>query len=868
MPAKKSGGRKLTPMMQQYFEVRRQLPENTVLLFRLGDFYEMFEQDAEDGARLLGITLTHRNGQKMAGIPYHAADSYVQKLLNQGVKVAIVDQMEAPRPGQLVKRELTRILTPGTALEDHQVDARSGHFLLAVELQRGEIAASWLDLSTGEFQVAHEQQPENLLSMLSSLRPREIIIPDGGWQRWAQQPDLDAFMEHLQRLRDTVSCSEVPEYYFDRMEGARLVMETLGVLNLDGFGIEKDHAGLGAAGALLIYANENLRASPENLSRIRAYQSGHTLLLDPATQRNLEIFRSSSNTRQGSLLNAMDRTVTSPGARLLEHFLTEPTLDLAEIRRRSQCVAEFLEAPQFAAELQEYLKGVRDLPRILGRLRNRLRNPRELGAVRDTLRQLPMIRQVLDSYDGIALQGLANQVDDYPQLCGLLESALAEDLPNQLQDGNYIADEYDEDLDHYRSLARDSQQWLIDLERKERERTGIKNLRIKQNSAFGYFIEITKSNLANVPDDYRRRQTVANAERFVTDDLKEKEKEIAHADEKALDREEELFRELVNVVLEHADELEATAHALSELDVYAGWAKLAREADYCQPQLDESTELKIEAGRHPVVEQMMRDARIKGLPGQNDFVPNDTQLNSGEEQIAIITGPNMAGKSTYIRQVALIVLMAQVGCWVPAQKCRIGLVDRIFSRVGASDELSRGNSTFMVEMNETANILNHTTERSLIILDEIGRGTSTYDGLSIAWAVVENLHGATVLDDGSIELNGGFGPAGPRTLFATHYHELTQIDRQLPRVRNYSVAVKEWNDQIIFVRQVQRGAADRSYGIQVARLAGLPGTVIERAKRILTKLESEDTSHNVLRQRFKKLKEGEKTGEVPQLELF
>ncbi|MDP0501647.1 MAG: DNA mismatch repair protein MutS [Verrucomicrobiota bacterium JB022] len=868
MSAKKSDGRKLTPMMQQYMEVRRQLPTNTLLLFRLGDFYEMFEEDAEEGARLLGITLTNRNGQKMAGIPFHAADTYVQKVLNQGVKVAIVDQMETPRPGQLVKRELTRILTPGTAIEDHQMDARSGHYLLAIEIYKGEIYASWLDLSTGEFQVAHEEKPDNLLSVLSSLRPRELIIADGAWQRWGQQPDLDPFLEHLQRLRDGTSCSEVPEYYFDRMEGARLVMETLGVLNLDGFGLETSHPGLGAAGALLIYANENLRAAPENLNRIRAYRSTTTLLLDPSTQRNLEIFRSSTNTRQGSLLAAMDRTVTAPGARLLEQFLTEPTLDLAEIRRRSQCVAEFLEAPQFAAELQEYLKGVRDLPRILGRLRNRLRNPRELGAIRDTLRQLPMIRAVLDSYDGIVLQGLANRIDDYEQLCGVLDAGLAEELPNDLRDGNYIANEYDEDLDHYRSLARDSQQWLIDLEQQERERTGIKNLRIKQNSAFGYFIEITKSNLQHVPDDYRRKQTVANAERYVTDDLKEKEQEIAHADEKALEREQELFRELVTVVLDHAEELETTAQALAELDVYAGWAKLARECDYCQPKLDESTELVIDGGRHPVVEQMMRAARVKGLPGQHDFVPNDTLLNSGDEQIAIITGPNMAGKSTYIRQVALIVLMAQVGCWVPAQKCRIGLVDRIFSRVGASDELARGNSTFMVEMNETANILNHATERSLIILDEIGRGTSTYDGLSIAWAVVEHLHGARALEDSNIELLGDFGSAGPRTLFATHYHELTQIDRQLTRVRNYSVAVKEWNDQIIFVRQVQRGAADRSYGIQVARLAGLPVSVIDRAKRILAKLESEDTSHNVLRQRFKKIKEGEKTGEEPQLELF
>jgi DNA mismatch repair protein MutS len=507
-----------------------------------------------------------------------------------------------------------------------------------------------------------------------------------------------------------------------------------------------------------------------------------------------------------------------------------------------------------ASEIQEYLRGVRDLPRILGRLRNGLRNPREVGAIRLTLHQLPHIRSVLDQFDGPALGQILARVETFPDLRDRLDRALHEALPTQLQEGDYIADGYDDTLDQLRHLARNSQSWLADFEAAEIERTGIRSLKIKFNNAFGYFIEVTKSNLSQVPHNYIRRQTVTNAERFYTPELREKEKEILGAQDKSIAREEVLFGELVATLLDHADALEATAEALAEVDVLVGWARLAREWSYCRPVLDESGRIEIEGGRHPVVEQMMRAQRLKGLPGEHDFVPNDTFLSSNGEQIAVITGPNMAGKSTYIRQVALITLMAQIGAWVPAKSCRIGLVDRIFSRVGASDELAQGNSTFMVEMNETANILNNASARSLIILDEIGRGTSTYDGLSIAWAVVEYLHGES--------------DQGPRTLFATHYHELTQIAGELPRIRNYSVAVKEWNDQIIFVRQVQPGAADRSYGIQVARLAGLPDSVIQRAKVILERLEADDSSHNILRRRMEARRRGTPEKELPQLELF
>lgn len=852
----KSGSKPgVTPMMQQYLDVKRGLPTNTVLLFRLGDFYEMFHDDAEEGARILGITLTQRQGYPMAGIPYHAAQSYIQKILAAGVKVAIVDQMEMPQPGKIVKRALTRILTPGTTLEDHQVEARRNQFLLAVDLSADGLAAAWLDLTTGRYEVAHAARPADLVPVMSSLGAREVLIPEGRSATWAADPDLADAVDLLDQVTVGLPRSELPDYQFDIESGAEEVRRALKVLSLEGFGIAKGHAALGCAGALIAYATETLCQKPENLTRLGEYRTAGSLLLDPATQRNLEIFRSSQGQREGSLIAAIDRAMTAPGARLLEEYLSAPSLDLGELKRRQGIVGELLSAPGFTSEIREYLKRVRDIPRILGRLQNRLRNPRELGAIRESLSMFPDIQTVCRQVEGADMAGLAERIVAFPELLATLESGLADNLPTKIDDGGYIRDGFSEKLDELRNLATNSKEWITAFEQREQERTGIKNLRIRYSGAFGYSIEVTKTNLDLVPDDYTRKQTMKNAERFVTAELKEKEREILNADEKIIALEEDLFRELVNKVLAEADRLRGVAEALAELDLFAGWAQLAREWDYCQPELDESDTIDIEEGRHPVVEQMMRGER-HGLAGSNAFVPNDTLLSASGEQIALITGPNMAGKSTYIRQVALITLMAQVGCWVPAKSCRIGLVDRIFSRVGASDELARGNSTFMVEMNETANIINNTTDRSLIILDEIGRGTSTYDGLSIAWAVVEHLHG----DKGS--------EAGPRTLFATHYHELTQIASQLGRVCNYCVSVKEWNDEIVFVRQVVRGAADRSYGIQVARLAGLPPTIISRAKAILEKLEADDSSHNLIRKQMKRRKADPGAEADGQLSLF
>ncbi|MBP8963463.1 MAG: DNA mismatch repair protein MutS [Opitutaceae bacterium] len=818
---------KLTPMMQQYFEVKRGLPRDTLLLFRLGDFYELFFDDAVEASRLLGLTLTKRQNYPMAGLPYHASDTYVSKILAAGKKVAICEQQEATKPGKLVKRELTRILTPGTTLAANQLDAQRNHYLAALSLDRAGLHAAWLDLTTGEFRVATDPRPENLLPVLTALDPRELLIPEGELARWAATPHDQVAIHSLHQFCTSRLCTDLPGFHFETDAGAKTVMDALGVLNLQGFGLEQTHPALGPAGAVVHYATDNLCAKPENLRSLQEYRSARTLLLDPATLRNLEIFQPIRGGREGSLLAAINRTSTAAGARLLERWLAAPTLDLPEIARRQAIVGELVDQPTRAASLRESLSQVRDIPRILGRLQNRLRNPRELGGVRDTLVQLPTLRAELAAAGGLLDSTLGQRLADLPALRDLLTRALADELPADVADGHFIRPGHDAELDRLRSLTTDNKTWLSDLERGEQERTGIKSLKVRFNSVFGYYIEITKANLHLVPADYIRKQTTVGGERYVTEELKQKEKEIFHAEENALARERELFAGLVAAILDESLALAQTADALAELDVLAGWAALARDWDYCRPELDEGEVFEIVEGRHPVVEQMLKSER-NGLAGMQAFVPNDTLLATDDAQILLLTGPNMAGKSTYIRQVALIALLAQVGCWVPAKRCRLGLVDRIFSRVGASDDLARGNSTFMVEMNETANILNHATDRSLIILDEIGRGTSTYDGLSIAWAVVEHLHR---------------DPArGPRTLFATHYQELTQLDKHLPRLRNFSVAVKEWNDEIVFVRRVIPGAADRSYGIQVARLAGLPLSVIDRAKVILGKLESDDTS--------------------------
>ncbi len=802
---------KETPMQKQYREIREKLAPGTLLLFRLGDFYEVFGEDAEIASKVLGLTLTKRHETPMAGLPHHAATTYVNRLLAAGWKVAICDQMEAPVAGKLVRRGLSRILTPGTALEDAQLDSRRGNYLAAIHWDKHGWHAAWLDVSTADFRLATDTTPHRLLPLLHSVSPREIILPEGLEVSAEYREALEVFLQGR-------ATSRLPGWNFDIEAGARLVSQTLSVHGLAGFGLTDQHPALGAAGAVLGYVTDSLCDRPKNLFRIIETKLGSSVLLDAASSRNLELFATSNGVREGSLLAAIDRTETPAGARQLALWLAEPSTELSVIHARQAAIGELVKHPGASARIGESLRGIRDIPRILARLQNRLRNPRELGGIRDTLKSMPAIKEELVALPGKAMEGYHVRINLQTELLQKLAQALAEELPVDLTEGGALRTGYDAELDRLRALASDSKSWIADFERNEQTRTGIKSLKVRYNGNFGYAIEITKANLPSIPADYIRKQTMVNAERFTTEELRTKEREVLRADEQALSRETELFQALLAKVIEHTEELLLTAGTLAEIDVLRGWAELAREAKWTRPDVDDSDTLEIEQGRHPVVEQM-----LNARPGAGSFVPNDTRLSSSGEQIALLTGPNMAGKSTYIRQVALISLLAHLGAWVPALSARIGLIDRIFCRVGASDELSRGNSTFMVEMNETSNILNNATVRSLVVLDEIGRGTSTYDGISIAWAVAEHLHGA--------------GAEGPRTLFATHYHELTKLSGSLPRLRNWSVAVKEWKDEIVFVRRVVPGAADRSYGIQVARLAGMPPSVVTRAREILAGLE-------------------------------
>lgn len=808
-----------TPMMQQYEALRQRLPANTLLLFRLGDFYELFDEDAKTGARVLGITLTQRHGTPMAGIPYHAASSYIPKILAAGLKVGICEQLEPPQAGKLVKRSLTRILSPGTLLEEDQVATSQNTYMAALSFQQDVFCLAWLDVTTGDFQVAKDTILENVLPILYALDPKEMILPEGVFYRQLEALPPGVGKEQFFSLCHNRIVTELAPSHFSLVGAGEKIARALKVLSLEGFGLSTDDPSLASAAALLDYATENLCALPQNLYGIRLYSAQAALLLDPSTLRHLEIFKNSKNTSEGSLFQAMNATVTPAGSRLLEQYLAAPSQDLAIISYRQDCVRAFVEAPSCAKALESLLASTRDLIRILSRLQNNLRNPRELGGVRDTLRQLPPLIQELASLKAPALDPLKVKIHPFDNLYLLLQDALAESLPNNLLEGGYIRDAYRAELDELRLSSHKQREWLTKLETEEQAKTGIRALKVRYNEAYGYFIEISKSNLGLVPSHYIRKQTLTTGERFYTPELKEKEKEILYAREKSIALELSLFKDLVQAVLAEATPLLETAQALAELDLYLAWAKLARQWNYTCPIVDDSCVLEIEEGRHPVLEQALAKKANTGKP----FVPNDTDLCSLEKPMMLITGPNMAGKSTYIRQVALICLMAHVGAWVPAKRCRIGLIDRIFSRIGASDELSKGYSTFMVEMTETANILNHASSRSLIVLDEIGRGTSTYDGLSIAWSVLEYLHKQP--------------QPSPKTLFATHYQELTQLETALPGLKNYHVAVQEWEEEIIFLHQLRPGAAHRSYGIEVARLAGLPKTVIDRAGTILKALE-------------------------------
>ncbi len=793
-----------TPMMQQYRALKSQIPADALLLFRLGDFYELFFEDAKTGSELLDLTLTQRQNIPMCGMPFAASEGYIARLIKAGRRVALGDQVEAPRPGQLVRREISRIISPGSVLDHNVLAAKQNNFCAALVHSQGRYGLACLDLSTGEFQAGEAPRVEDALDWLARLRPSELVIP-GGFL-WPKEGE-SLVVEHEGWAFDT--------------ETARLTLrEHFQTQSLDGFGLGSLPLAVGAAGGLLHYLTQELRRSLDHVKRITTFQRDDILVIDPITQRNLDLIDSPKGAAsEATLLSAIDRTVTSAGGRLLRRWLLNPIRNRAILRQRQSAVGHWREEELARETLRAQLREIRDLERLIGRLCQGSGNARDLAALKISLARLPKIRETLAEIELPLVQSLAAQIVPQPELVALFESALVDEPSLALKEGGMIRTGFRPDLDELHAAGTEGKAWLARLQQREQERTGIKSLKIRFNQVFGYYLEVTHSQAANVPADYIRKQTLANAERFVTPELKEMEGKILGAEERSHQLEYEIFLELRQAAVARVEIIQAAARALSELDILAGWGALAQERNYVRPELTDEIELEIEEGRHPVLEQLLLGER---------FIPNDTRLEPAAQRLIILTGPNMAGKSTYIRQVALIAILGHLGCFVPAQRAKIGALDRVFTRVGASDDLSRGQSTFMVEMNETANILHHATERSLVILDEIGRGTSTFDGLSIAWAVAEHLH----------------DHAKALTLFATHYHELTELAVSRPSIKNFSVAVREWNDQVIFLRKIVAGGADKSYGIQVARLAGLPASVVERAKEVLRLLEEEqlDTS--------------------------
>ncbi len=829
----------LTPMMQQYRRVKHQIPPDALLLFRLGDFYEMFFDDAKIGSQLLNLALTNRNGVPMCGIPHHAAETYIGKLLRQGRKVAICDQLEEAKPGKLVNRDVTQILSPGTHFDAHLLHAERNNFLAAI-CGGDKFGLALVDLTTGDFKVTELLSVEQLHNELTRTRPAEIIVP----AEW-----FDEAKSLLTQLALPITPHD--GWTFERETAFFTLRDHFKTQSLDGFGAGALSVGIGAAGAALHYLQQSLRRSTSHIHRLTVYSVSDFMVLDATTQRNLELLESARSDRRHTLIGCMDRTLTPMGARLLREWLTRPLKDVEQIRSRQEVIATFCDAPGILTDFREQLHGVRDMERTLARLSVGTGNARDLVVLKESLVAVPKLKGTLESTTAGTplLQTLVSQITELPDLVDLIARAIADAPPLALKEGGLIKAGYHVELDELRRAGTEGKAWIAALQQKEIERTGIASLKVRFNSVFGYYIEVTKANLEKVPSDYIRKQTIANGERFFTPELKEMEHKILGAEERANALEYEIFQQIRAAAVEKSVPIQESASAIAALDVLAGLAELARHQNYCRPIVDDGDRIEIVDGRHPVLEQTLIEER---------FVPNDTLLDSREQQLLIITGPNMAGKSTYIRQVALLVLMAQVGSFIPAARATVGLVDRIFTRVGATDDLARGQSTFLVEMNETANILNNATPKSLIVLDEIGRGTSTFDGLSIAWAVAEHLHGAV----------------GAKTLFATHYHELTELAVTLPRVKNYNVAVREWHDQVIFLHKILSGGTDKSYGIQVARLAGLPKEVLARAKEVLNNLEEAELSAEGKPKLAERKKKGDGRSakgdvkEVPQMYLF
>ncbi len=798
-----------TPMMRQYERLRSQLPKDVLVFFRLGDFFELFHDDAVKGAPLLNVALTKRNGIPMCGVPAHALEHYLARLVKKGQRAAICDQVGEVKPGVLVEREISKIISAGTVTDGSLIDASRNHYLAAVFRGPKSIGFAYLDLTTGQFRVTEVADPPALLDELTRVNPAELLISGDADQLMAFQ-DLAETRPH-----------DAHAFEFDA--AALTLRELFRVQSLDGFGCARLPLAVSAAGAIVHYLRHELRRPLAHVTGLASYQTEGFLVVDAVTQAHLELVQARSPDGR-SLLSAIDRTVTPMGARQLRHWVLYPLRDVEALRARQAAISGFIDDPGRLAELRAALKELRDLERAVGRLSQGAGNARDLAALGGSLTRVPAIRALLSPLTERAplLGALAAQMHELPVLRQRLAAAIADEPGAAIKEGGFIRDGFHPALDELRAASREGKDWVAALQEKEITRTGIRSLKIRYNSVFGYYLEVTKSNLGLVPADYHRKQTTANAERFFTPELKEMEGRILGAEERARQLEFELFVGLRDEIVAEASLLQQSASALAQTDALASLGEVARTHGYVCPRLREPGRIAIRDGRHPVLDQTLTDGR---------FVPNDLILDAGEARLLIITGPNMAGKSTYLRQAALLVLLAQTGSFIPAADAEIGVVDRIFTRIGASDDLSRGQSTFLVEMNETANILNHATPQSLVILDEIGRGTSTFDGLSIAWSVAEWLH----------------DEVRALALFATHYHELTQIVRECRAAKNYTVAVREWNDEIVFLHRIIEGAADRSYGLQVARLAGLPAPLLERAKELLGRLEAGSGPQRVVR---------------------
>lgn len=812
----------LTPMMQQYMETKKEYPD-CILFYRLGDFYEMFFDDALTASKELEITLTGRScGQEerapMCGVPYHAVDGYLSRLVAKGYKVAICEQTEDPREAKgLVKREVTRIVTPGTNLDIQAMDDSRNNYLLCVAYLPEKTGISIADVTTGDYYLTEVEDIRKLQDEINKYAPSEVICNEAFL---VSGFDLDGLKNRL-----GTAVYALGNHYFDEESCRKCLTKHFHVSSLLGLGIEEFPVGILAAGALLQYLYETQMTSLEHFTHLNPYVTNKFMLLDSATRRNLELLETlREKQKKGSLLGVLDKTKTAMGGRLLRKYMEQPLIDKQDIENRLDAVEELCKNSMLRDELREYLTPIYDLERLLGKVSYRTANPRDLIAFRSSLEMLPSIKTILQDANTSLLTELEAQIDDLSDLFHLIDSAIVDEPPLAVKEGGIIKEGFREQIDELRTAKTEGKNWLVALENEDKERTGIKNLRIKYNKVFGYYFEVTNSYKELVPEDYIRKQTLANAERYTTPRLKELEDTILNAEDKLCSLEYDTFCEIRETIAAGIERIQQTARAIAGLDVLASFSFVAERNHYVRPALNEKGIIDIKDGRHPVVEQMI----------PNDmFIANDTFLDNNKHCIAVITGPNMAGKSTYMRQTALIVLLSQIGSFVPAAKANVGIVDRIFTRVGASDDLASGQSTFMVEMNEVANILRNATSKSLLVLDEIGRGTSTFDGLSIAWAVIEHISNRKIL--------------GAKTLFATHYHELTELEGKMDNVNNYCIAVKEKGDDIVFLRKIIKGGADKSYGIQVAKLAGVPDMVIDRAKEIVEQLSDNDITEKVQR---------------------